>query len=103
MTMNPYRSLGSAIGTPEALDLAHRLAAWHDAMVVHRRRAHVFQRDSCEPDCPHVEGQSLWFEALDVYGARAHELSFLRRHGSSAELRSAEPMNGRSGLRVATR
>ena len=34
-----YRSIATAIGTREALDLAHRLVAWHDAMVMHRRRA----------------------------------------------------------------
>jgi hypothetical protein len=80
--MNLYRSLGAEVGTLEALDLAQRLAAWHDAMVLHNRRAGGTRGDFCEHDCPHVDAQSLWIEALDVFGHRAHELGFLRTHGA---------------------
>jgi hypothetical protein len=80
--MNLYRSLGAEVGTLEALDLARRLAAWHDAMVLHNRRAGGTRGDFCEHDCPHVNAQMLWIEALDVFGHRAHELGFLRTHGA---------------------
>ncbi len=76
--MSLYRSVASAVGTHEALDLAQRLAAWHDAMVRHRRRTGDVS-DSCETDCPHEEAATLWLEAVDVYGERARELAFLRR------------------------
>jgi hypothetical protein len=82
--VNLYQSLGNAVGTPEALELAHRLAVWHDAMVVHQRRAGASRSTRCEPDCPHVDAESLWLEALDIYGERAHGLGFLRTHGRSA-------------------
>ena len=80
MNMSPYRSLANAVGSREALELAHRLAAWHDAMVVHQRRAGRLGGAVCEDDCPHVEAETLWSEALDLYGERAHELRFLRSH-----------------------
>jgi hypothetical protein len=81
--MNPYKSLGSAIGTRTALDLAQRLSAWHDAMVVHQRRAGSPGSDGCDGECPHSEAPLLWLEALDVYGERAHELGFLRTHADA--------------------
>ena len=81
--MSLYQSVGTAVGTRAALDLARRLVAWHDAMVVHRRRTgDAF--DSCEMDCPHEQAASLWLEAVDVYGARALELEFLRSVGRAA-------------------
>lgn len=36
--MNPYTLIGSGLGTAEAVSLSQRLAAWHDAMVAHKRR-----------------------------------------------------------------
>jgi hypothetical protein len=81
--MNVYRFVASAIGTREALDLAHRLSAWHDAMVRHRRRAGA-ETDACAIDCPHQQAASLWLEAVDVYGERALELAFLRSVGQAA-------------------
>lgn len=86
--MNLYRSLGTEVGTLEALDLAQRLAAWHDAMVLHNRRAGALRADRCDHDCPHAEARSLWTEAVIVFGHRAHELGFLRTHG-------ARPRDGR--------
>jgi hypothetical protein len=79
-----YRSVATAIGTREALDLAHRLAAWHDAMVIHRRRAGDAPGPSCEMNCPHEQAESLWLEAVDVYAERAHELAFLRSFGRAS-------------------
>src|SRR4051794_7901246 len=55
VTMSLYRSIATAVGTREALDLAHRLAVWHDAMVVHRRRAGDEAGPSCAADCPHEQ------------------------------------------------
>jgi hypothetical protein len=82
--MNPYRSLGSALATNTALDLAQRLSAWHDAMVIHQRRAGAFRGRRCDPDCPHAQASVLWNEARDVYGERAQQLGFLRTHGELA-------------------
>jgi hypothetical protein len=81
--MSLYRSIANAVGTREALDLAHRLAAWHDAMVLHRRRAGDSIGPSCDDDCPHDQAGTLWHEALDVYGERAHEFAFLRTFGAA--------------------
>ena len=41
MSMNPYILIGSGLGTAEAAALSQRLAAWHDAMVMHERRLRV--------------------------------------------------------------
>ena len=79
--MTLYRSVATVVGTREALDLAHRLAAWHDAMVIHRRRAGDAASPSCDVDCPHEQAESLWLEAVDVYGERAREFAFLRSFG----------------------
>ena len=75
--MTLYRSAATATGTCEAFDLAERLAAWHDAMVIHRRRAGDAAGPSCEVDCPHEEAELLWRAAVDVYGERAREFTFL--------------------------
>lgn len=79
--MSLYRSIATATGTREAIDLAHRLATWHDAMVVHRRRAGDSTGPSCDVDCPHEQAESLWQEAVDTYGERAHKFVFLRTYG----------------------
>ena len=81
--MSVYRTLGTAVGTREALDLAQRLIAWHDAMVRHRRRTGDAS-EPCEGDCPHTQAASLWREAVDVYGERAAELAFLCSVGRAA-------------------
>jgi hypothetical protein len=90
VTMSLYRSVATAVGTREALELAHRLAAWHDAMVVHRRREGDVAGPSCDLDCPHEQAESLWLEAVDVFGERAHDLSFLRTFGMG----TVEPRSG---------
>ena len=81
VTMSLYRSIANGVGTREALDLAHRLAVWHDAMVMHRRRAGDEAGPSCDGDCPHEQAESLWLEALEVYGERAGDFVFLRTFG----------------------
>ena len=78
--MTLYRSLANAVGTREALELAPRLAAWHDAMVVHQRRAGIVRGSRCDGDCPHTDAEVLWSEAVEAYGERAQELRFLRCH-----------------------
>jgi hypothetical protein len=84
VTMSLYRSVATTVGTREALDLAHRLAAWHDAMVVHRRRAGDAAGSSCDHDCPHEQAEMLWLETVDVFGEKAHQFSFLRTVGSAS-------------------
>ena len=79
-----YRTVATAVGTRDALDLANRLAAWHDAMVMHRRRAGEAAGPACDRDCPHDQAESLWLEAVHVYGDRAHEFAFLRSLGRIA-------------------
>jgi hypothetical protein len=82
--MNVYRSIGYAVGTPEALALAARLSAWHDAMVAHQRPADTARITRCDADCPHAEAKSLWHEAVSILGDGANQLGFLRRHGVPA-------------------
>ena len=92
VTMSLYRSAATAAGTREALDLAQRLAVWHDAMVMHRRRAGDEAGPSCDVDCPHEQAESLWLEALEVFGERAREFAFLRTLGGvSSHQQSGAP------------
>jgi hypothetical protein len=79
--MNIYQSIGSNIGTPEAADLADRLAAWHDAMVGHERLGR--QKDACHDECPHTDAGPLWEAALETFGARARELQFLKSRAAA--------------------
>jgi len=77
--MNPYALMAARAGTPTSTDCATRLAAWHDAMVAHERRLRSGRtNDACEDECPHVQAETLWGEALVAFGTHAHELSFLR-------------------------
>ena len=92
--MNPYAVIGTSMGRTEAVSLGIRLSAWHDAMVAHERQA---GKDECDDECPHAEAGTLWVEALETFGPRAYELTFLhsrgnkahrgRRRGTSAERR----------------
>jgi len=95
--MSLYRSVATAVGSREALDLAQRLALWHDAMVMHRRRAGDDTRLWCDVDCPHEQAESLWLEALEVYGARAQEFTFLRTFGNSSSQELSVGMSELSG------
>ena len=89
--MNVYKSIGYAVGTPEALALAARLSAWHDAMVAHERPADTSRITRCDADCPHAEARSLWHAALETFGDGADQLGFLRRHGAGARRMSEDP------------
>jgi hypothetical protein len=56
-----------------------RLAAWHDAMVAHDRKIGAGRAEEvCDEECPYAEARRLWAEALEVFGDRAQELTFLR-------------------------
>jgi hypothetical protein len=77
--MNIYRMIGNTLGTREAIELAERLSAWHDAMVAHERFS---RRRDCDDECPHVDAVSLWREAAQLFGDHAAELRFLRSRGA---------------------
>ena len=84
--MNPYLVLGSRVGTPEATWLSDRLSAWHDAMVAHERRLRTpGATDTCSDECPHAEADGLWTEAVEVFGDRARDLTFLRQRADPGE------------------
>ena len=77
--MSPHTILSSGLGSHEATALSARLSAWHDAMVAHERRLRAgATSDACDDECPHAEARALWPEAVSAFGARAHELAFLR-------------------------
>ena len=77
--MTLYSMIGSAVGTPHASTLGARLSAWHDAMVSHERRLQAGSGSaSCHDECPHAEAPALWAQALEAFGPRAAELTFLR-------------------------
>jgi hypothetical protein len=85
VSMNPYIAIGSGLGTAEAAALSQRLAAWHDAMVIHERRLRLSRTgNGCDDDCAHGEARALWGEAVATFGDRAHELSFLRSRAMTA-------------------
>ena len=89
--MNPYSMLGSGNGTLEAASLSARLASWHDAMVGHERRIRAGRAEEmCDEECPHGEARALWVEALQIFGDRAQELTFLRSRGVVASEPSEE-------------
>ena len=73
--MTIYQSIGSNVGTPQAAELAERLASWHDAMVGHERVSPT--RGACGEECPHSDAGPLWEEAVRTFGDRAGELRFL--------------------------
>jgi hypothetical protein len=86
--LDVYRLLASRVGTPDALDFAHDVADWHDAMVRHQRSQAALGA-SCAgvEDCPHLEALDLWRRARAVFGSAADELRFLR---ASARDQSAD-------------
>lgn len=75
--MHFYKLVAHRTGTADALQLAERLAAWHDSMVAHERGLKR-QTDPCGDECPHVEASGLWLEAQQTFGDAAQELVFLR-------------------------
>jgi len=86
--MNLYTMVGVGSGTPEAAALSARLESWHDAMVAHERKIRAGRAAAvCDDECPHAEAPTLWVEALEIFGDRAQELTFLR----SRAVRGADP------------
>jgi hypothetical protein len=74
-----YRTIARQVGTPDALELAERLALWHDAMVAHQRAVGVAgEASECDDFCPHAEALELWKEAEAALGEAAAQLSFLK-------------------------
>jgi len=88
--MNLYTMVGSGNATPQAAALSARLAAWHDAMVAHERKIRVGRAEPCDEECPHAEARMLWIEALEIFGERAEELTFLRSRSLLAAEQSKE-------------
>jgi len=88
--VNPYSVLGSGLGTNEATSLSARLSAWHDAMVAHERRLGTRANDVCDDDCPHADARALWCEAVELFGPRAHELTFLRSRATTTRSTSGD-------------
>jgi hypothetical protein len=84
--MTGYVALGACAETETGASLAARLSAWHDAMVVHQRRLRAGRTDvACDDECPHALARGLWAEAVATFGARAHELLFLRSSAVGAD------------------
>jgi hypothetical protein len=77
--MHHYRRIATQVGTPEAFDLAERIASWHDAMVTHERVIRA-SGEGCEEldPCPHVEADELWLQARTIFGTAADGFVFLR-------------------------
>jgi hypothetical protein len=82
--MNVYTIVGSGIGSPEAAALSTRLASWHDAMVTHERKIRAGRTgEACDDECAHADARALWKEAVETFGNRAHELTFLRTRATA--------------------
>ena len=88
--MNPYSLVASGNGTLEAAALSARLATWHDAMVGHERKIRAGREEVCDEECPHADARTLWVEALEVFGDRARELTFLQSRAGVESKRSEE-------------
>jgi hypothetical protein len=89
--MNLYTIVGSGLGTAEATALSARLATWHDLMVAHERKIRAGRAAAvCDEECPHAEARTLWVEALEIFGERAQELTFLRSRATAATESSEE-------------
>jgi hypothetical protein len=93
--MNPYLMVGFGNGSAEAAALSARLASWHDAMVAHERKIRAGREHACDEKCPHAEARTLWVEALEIFGDRAQELTFLRSRANAASEPSEAADRGR--------
>lgn len=81
--LDVYRHVANRVGTNEAIAFAHELSVWHDAMVKYRRQiARLgFDPDRYAPDddgAP-ADARDLWIRAVEIFGAYAAELEFLRQ------------------------
>jgi hypothetical protein len=89
--MNLYTMVGSGIGSSEAIALSQRLAAWHDTMVAHERQLRGERvEELCDDECPHAEARALWNEAVETFGVRAQDMTFLRTRAMVGTARSRE-------------
>ena len=70
--------------------MSARLSTWHDAMVAHERKIRAGREEACDDECPHAEARALWVEALEIFGDRAQDLTFLRSRGAVKSGRSDE-------------
>jgi hypothetical protein len=83
--MKLYTMIGLRAGSPAAMALSERLAAWHDAMVAHERQLRAGRAAlDCHDDCPHEEARVLWPEAVATFAEQADDLSFLKSRASSS-------------------
>jgi hypothetical protein len=53
-------------------------------MVAHERKIRAGREEVCDDECPHAEARALWVEALEIFGDRALELTFLRSRATAA-------------------
>jgi hypothetical protein len=86
--IDAYHQIANKVGSQEAHDLASELAAWHDAMVKHRRQLVSTGGDPDRhppvEDCPHALAPALWKRATQVFGSDAEMLVFLRDSAADA-------------------
>jgi len=78
MTVHLYLTVAHKAGSPEAVELADQLSAWHDEMVVHARAVARDRQVLCDESCPHARAVELWRAAREVLGSEAARLTFLR-------------------------
>jgi hypothetical protein len=56
-------------------------------MVAHERKLRLRSgAEECGDECPHVEARALWSEAVETFGTRANELTFLRTRALDTRL-----------------
>jgi hypothetical protein len=101
--MNLYSMVGSGNGTSDAAALSVRLATWHDAMVAHERKIRAGREEPCDEECAHAEARALWVEALETFGDRAQELTFLRSRATVASEPSEELVASEAAIPEADR
>lgn len=81
--LDVYRHVANRVGTSEAIAFSHELSAWHDAMVKYRRQIVRLgfdpDRVTVQEDGPSADAPELWHRAVEVFGAHANELEFLRQ------------------------
>jgi hypothetical protein len=59
-------------------------------MVAHERKIRAGREEPCDEECAHAEARALWVEALETFGDRAQELTFLRSRATVTFERSEE-------------
>jgi hypothetical protein len=100
--MNPYVSVATIIGSPEARALAERLSIWQDALVAHESRRGT-RFGECGDQCPHQEAGLLLREAVRVFGERAAACELLRDHAGVDGTASSYATSVKKGTVTASR